>query len=358
MLEIDGSYGEGGGQIVRTALFLSTILSVPVRIGNVRAKRDKPGLKRQHLYIVKVLKELADARVEGDHLGSMELTYIPGKPKPGSYRVDPKTAASVSLFFQTLLPVSLFVGGEVEVEVGGGTEVPKSPTVDWLRFVYLPNISPVAELVKLDVLRRGYYPAGGGKVRLWVKGSFTGAYEIKSVRQFLRGRLELRRVGQGKIRRLHILSVAHESLRERKVVERQIIGALELLKKEGLPEPEVYRQYVSSPSIGTSVTLWLEDDRGNIMGADSLGRKGKPAEEVGRECALKLLEDWKSGATVDRHLADHLVPWLGLAGGEITVPRFTGHLETNLWVCERFLGDGLFEISRREGRIRASAPVV
>jgi len=113
-------------------------------------------------------------------------------------------------------------------------------------------------------------------------------------------------------------------------VERQIQGALEFLQGKLFPV-EVYRQYVEADSVGTSVTLWVEDTEGNILGADSLGRKGKPAEEVGKEGAVKLWEDWGAGATVDRHLA-----------------RFTGHLETNLWVCERFLGAGIFRVLREE----------
>ena len=354
MLELDGSYGEGGGQIVRTALFLSTVLKVPVKIRNVRVKRDRPGLKRQHLHIVRLLKRLASAEAEGDSLGSTELTYVPGKLKPGGYRVDFGSAGSISLFLQTILPVSLFVPGKVEVEIVGGTEVPMSPTIDWVRFVYLPHISGVARFVRVEVVRRGYYPAGGGVVRLTAEGGPSEELgDLKSVREFLKERLKLFKNRRGEIKRLHLLSVAEERLRERKVVERQVKGAIEFLREKGFPEPEVYRQYVKSFSIGTSVTLWLEDTKGNIIGADDLGKKGKPAEVVGSECARKLWEDWGSGATVDRHLADHLVPWIGLAGGYIRVPLFTGHLETNLWVCERFLGDRIFKIVREEKVVNA-----
>jgi len=354
MLELDGSYGEGGGQIIRTALFLSTVLGIPFRIKNVRAKRKRPGLKRQHLHIIRLLKSLASAEVEGDHLGSTELVYVPGKLRPGSYSVDFGSAGSISLFLQTILPVSLFVPGKVEIEIVGGTEVPMSPTIDWVRFVYLPQVEKVARFVKLEVLRRGYYPAGGGAVRLTAEGGPSKELkDLKSVREFLKGRLHLFKEKRGEVKRLHLLSVAEERLRERKVVERQVKGAVELLEEIGLPQPEVYRQYVKSSSIGTSVTLWLEDTEGNIMGADNLGKKGKLAEIVGRECAIKLWEDWSSGATVDRHLADHLVPWIGLGGGVIKVPFFTGHLETNVWVCEKFLGEGTFRIRREKGILEA-----
>ncbi len=342
-LDIDGSYGEGGGQIVRTALFLSTVLGVPVRIRKIRLGRRKPGLKRQHLHIVRFLKRMCEAKVEGDRVGSLELSYTPGRPRAGRYAVSFGTPASISLFLQTVLPVMLLTPGSTEMEVTGGTEVPMSPTIDWLRFVYLPLVRPLRETVRLDVLKRGYLPAGGGRVKLTVSGDL----DPKNLKAAVRERLSPFREKQGRVQRVHLLSVAHELLRERRVVERQVQGALEFLQGKLFPV-QIYRQYVEADSIGTSVTLWVEDSEGNILGADSLGRKGKPAEEVGREGALKLWEDWITGATVDRHLADHLIPWLALTGGCIRVPRFTGHLETNLWVCERFLGVGSFRVLREE----------
>ncbi len=348
-LEIDGSYGEGGGQIVRTALFLSTLLKIPVLIRNIRLKRKNPGLKRQHLFIVKILKDLCSAEVRGDKLRSTELYYRPGKLKPGSYKVDFGSAGSISLFFQTLLPLSLFVPESVEITVVGGTEVPMSPTIDWLRFVYLPHLRQIPESISLEVVRRGYYPAGGGVVNLKVRsGLKEEILSPEDIRKYLRGKINLHKLERGEPKKLHILSVATEDLRERKVVERQVEGAMEVLK-DRFRTVETYRQYTKALSTGTSVTLWLEDTKGNLLGSDSLGKKGKPAEVVGKEGATKLLEDWESGATVDRHLADHLVPWLALAGGVIKVPAFTGHLETNIWVCERFLGEGIFEV-RRENK--------
>ncbi len=354
MIEIDGSYGEGGGQILRTSLFLSCILKVPVRIREIRSRREKPGLKRQHLWVVKTLKEICSAKVEGARLGSKEITFVPKKLRGGTYEVDFKTAGSVSLFLQAVLPVTLFVPGEVEISITGGTEVPGGPTIDWFRFVYLTYLLNIPDFVRVELLQRGYTPAGGGKVVLRVRSGLKEELKsLKEIREFLKERRGPFKGLSGEVKRVHLLSVAHSSLRGRKVVERQVKGAVEVWKETGLPQPEVYRQYVSTVSIGTSVTMWIEDGEGNVMGADSLGRKGKPAEEVGEECAKKLLEDIKRGANVDRHLADHLVPWIGLAGGRIKVPEFTGHLTTNLWVCERFLGEGTFTVRREEGIVEA-----
>ncbi len=354
MIEIDGSYGEGGGQILRTTLFLSCILKVPVRIRNIRSRRERPGLRHQHLWVVKALKDICSAKVEGAKLGSQEVTFVPGRLKGGSYEVDFGTAGSISLFLQAVLPVTLFVPGEVEVSITGGTEVPGGPTIDWFRFVYLTYLLSIPDFVRVELLQRGYMPAGGGKVVLKVRsGLKEDLRSLKEIREFLKERRGPFKGLEGEVKRAHLLSVAHSSLRDRKVVERQVLGSLEVWKGTGLPEPEVYRQYVSALSVGTSVTMWVEDEEGNVMGADSLGRKGKPAEKVGGECAEKLLEDIKSGASVDRHLADHLVPWIGLVGGRIKVPEFTGHLLTNLWVTERFLGEGTFTVRREENLVEA-----
>ena len=354
VLEIDGSYGEGGGQIVRTALFLSTLLGIPVRIYNIRRKREKPGLKMQHLNIVKLLKRFAKAKVEGDELGSTELFYKPKKLRSGVYEVNFDTAGSITLFFQTILPLTLFTPGETVIRVIGGTDVPKSPTIDWLRFVFLPYVYSVPEFIRLEVVKRGFYPAGGGVVQLTVKTSLEEQpRDLDSVREYLKGKVNLYRTKRGDIKKIHIFSVAHEELRERKVAERQAKGALQALEELGYPSAETYRQYANANSIGTSITVWLEDTEGNILGADNLGKKGKLAEIVGAEAVQKLHEDWSSGATVDRHLADHLIPLMALAGGEIKVPRFTGHLKTNIWVCELFLGE-VFEVDEKRKIVRTT----
>lgn len=352
-LEIDGSYGEGGGQIVRTALFLSTLLKIPIRIYNIRAKRDKPGLKRQHLNIIKLLKRFAKAKVKGDELGSTEIEYKPKNLKAGYYEVNFDTAGSITLFFQTILPLTLFTPGETVIKVIGGTDVPKSPTIDWLRFVFLPYVMGIPEYIKIEVLKRGFYPAGGGIVQLTTKTNLEKQPEnLEEVRKYIKGKIDLDREIQGDIRKVHVFSVAHEELRERKVAERQAKGAVEALRELGYPEPEVYRQYANANSIGTSITVWLEDTRGNLLGADNLGKKGKLAEIVGAEAVQKLDQAWKRGATVDRHLADHLIPYMALVGGVIKVPEFTGHLLTNVWVCEKFLGK-IFEIDEKNKVIKA-----
>jgi RNA 3'-terminal phosphate cyclase (ATP) len=347
-LVIDGSIGEGGGQIVRTSLLLSSILGVPVEIKNIRAKRSPKGLKKQHLGIVKALKYITNAYVEGAYEGSTLLIFEPKTLKSGAYRINLETAASIPLFLQTLLPLSFFVPKRFLIAVKGGTDVEKSPTIDWVINVFLPYLEPLAERVSLRVIRRGFQPAGGGFVSLQVESKLQyHLFGLEEIRTFLRNHINLYRLERGRIEKIRGISVAHKFLQERKVAERQRLGAVEYIKEKWNRRASVMNFYVDADSIGTSITLWLNDDKGNILGADSLGKKGKLAEIVGKEAAEKLVEDWESGATVDRHLADHLIPILALAGGAIRVPEFTEHLKTNIEVVKHFLGD-IFEIDETE----------
>jgi len=351
-LVIDGSMGEGGGQIVRTALLMSSLLGVPIEVKNIRAKRSPKGLKKQHLGVIKALQYITNAYVEGAYEGSTHLVFEPKTLKSGAYRINLETAASVSLFFQTILPLAFFVPKRFLIAVRGGTDVENAPTVDWVQNVFLPHLEPLAKRVSFRVIRRGFYPEGGGYVSLQVESKLQyHLYGLEEIKTFVRGNLNLNKPSQGEIKKIRGISVAHKFLQERKVAERQRLGAVEAIKERLGRRASVMNFYVDADSIGTSITLWLTDDRGNILGADALGKKGKLAEIVGREAAQKLVEDWESGATVDRHLADHLIPLLALAGGEIKVPHFTDHLRTNVEVVKLFLGD-VFEIDEGERVIR------
>ncbi len=353
MVLVDGSIGEGGGQVVRTALLMSALLSVPVEIINIRKKRKPQGLKKQHLGVVKALQYITNARVEGAYEGSTHLVFEPKTLKSGAYRINLETAASVSLFFQTVLPLAFFVPRRFLIAVRGGTDVEKAPTVDWVENVFLPFLRPLAERVSFRVVRRGFYPKGGGIVSLQVESKLKHhLFGLEELRNFAREHLNLNLTERGKNFKVRGISVAHKELQPRKVAERQRLGAIEYLKERWNRKAAIANLYVDADCLGTSITLWLTDDRGNILGADALGKKGKPAEEVGREAAEKLAIDYESGATVDRHLADHLVPLMALAGGEIRVPELTPHLLTNIEVVELFVGK-VFEIDETERVVRA-----
>ena len=347
MKVLDGSTGEGGGQILRSALFLSTLLDEPIRVEHIRRGRPKPGLKAQHQGILRMLHEICGANATGATVGSTMVEFHPGRPRAGTYRFDVGTAGCLALFLQTMLPVAILSPGRLELEMIGGTDVRGGPTIDWLRHIYVPRVAPLCRRLELRLERHGFEPAGGGIVRLIVEPE-PRARELGSLRALIAERLAAEHLAQGRLRAFEGVSVSHQVLSEAHVAERQIQGAQDAFAGRELPDPKIEKRYVAATTPGTSVTLWVEDDAGNRWGADALGRRGLPAEDVGRRAAWQLLEDTDSGATADRHLADHLVPWIALGMGSVRVPHTTSHLETNVWTCRQFLGP---DAVRLEGNI-------
>lgn len=336
-LELDGSHGEGGGQILRTALFLSTLLGLPFRCDRIRAGRREPGLKAQHLAILEILARTTGARVEGARVGSPEVRFEPGAARGGSFQYDVGTAGSLPLLLQTLLPVAALAPAPFELRLVGGTDVTWGPTIDWVRNVYVPLVRPVTPGLDVAVERRGFYPKGGGRVVLRAPGipggSDRGAFAAR-----ISERWTGRRDVQGRIITVGGSSIASASLGARDVAGRQRQGAESGLAALAGPKATISEEYADTLSVGTSLTLWAVDEHGNRCGGDGLGAPKTTAEEVGRDVARRLIEDLRTGATVDRHLADHLVPWVALGAPAVRVPMATGHLETNIWVCQRFLG--------------------
>lgn len=321
MIEIDGSYGEGGGQILRTALGLSALLGIPCRIYNIRKGRLNPGLRPQHVAGVKALLKICRGEVEGLGVGSETLIFTPGRLRGGQFRVDVGTAGSVALVLQTLLLPCLGLPSKLKLTITGGTDVKGAPTVTYLQEVLLPTLGEMGYRGVLSLIKRGYYPRGGGEVVFEAEGG-----ELKG----------LRLLGRGKIMGIYGLSHASSDLKERRVAERQREAALAVLKEQGL-EAYVRSRYFDTLTSGSGIDLWAVCERG-ILGANALGEKGKRAEEVGREAAHRLLEELSTEASVDRHLADQIAPFLALAEGEseVAISGVTDHLRTNLWVIGHF----------------------
>ena len=328
MIEIDGSYGEGGGQILRTAVALSVITGKPVRIRRIRANRPNPGLRPQHLHGILALKELSNARVKGAKVGSTVLEFIPGNAGPKHIRVPIKTAGSVTLVLQALLPAMAFTGGSFEVT--GGTDVPWSPPVDYLRNVTLFALEKMGLKAEIEVKRRGHYPKGGGlvtgRVERWEERKPLVALEWKHIERFA--------------------GISHATNLPAHVAERQAKAAEERLRNLYSVPVEIEREVSRSLGPGSGIVVWAETDSLRLAG-DALGKRGKPAEVVGREAAEELIEQLTPRKAVDRFLGDQLIPFLAFAGGEIGVAEITNHLITNVWVVEQFLGK-IFEV---EGEI-------
>ncbi len=329
-VEIDGSYGEGGGQVLRTSLTLSALTGRPVRIEKIRAGRRKPGLEAQHLTGVLACARLCDAVLEGDHLGSTTLTFTPRRPvQAGEYRFDVAeqrkggSAGSVTLVLHTLLLPLAWAEGESKLTVRGGTHVAWSPPYHHLERVYLPMLEKMGLSVRGKIFRWGWYPQGGGEVTVWVRGTSRPALSPLQLEE------------RGAIRRLWVLSAYSELPAH--VGERQGRQAESLLREAGLhPRLEVLR--APSAGIGSAVILVVECE--NVYaGFSALGERGKPAEQVAQEACTDLLAWYRSGAAVEMHLADQLILPLALASGpsSFTTCRLTQHLLTNAWVVQRFL---------------------
>jgi RNA 3'-phosphate cyclase len=336
-IRIDGAVGEGGGQVVRTALFLSVLHGRPVHIINVRAGRKRPGLRPQHTATLEALCRMTDGEATGGQVGSQDVVFRPGPPRQGTWRVDVGTAGSITLVLQTLLPVAMVTPGPTRLRITGGTDVPFSPSLAWWQHVYLPTIAPLADSVAVDVVRRGFYPAGGGRVDIDVVSSWSEEPDLDAVRGHVADRLGSPRTVQAAATTIAGLSVAHTSLARASVAERQKKAARAPFVERGLPTPRIKTDYVEADGPGTSMAVWIVAGDGSRLGGDAIGAPGRRAEDVGEAAAATLLEDWSAGATVDRHLADHWAPWVALGAGAVRVPRPTLHLRTNMEVCNAML---------------------
>ena len=325
MLEIDGSHGEGGGQILRTALALSSIMGKPFRIGNIRMGRKKPGLMAQHLSAVNAARAVTGATVSGGEKGSTELAFTPGIVRGGDFTLDIGTAGSASLVLQTVIPPLLLAPQKSRITIRGGTHVPFSPVVDYIAEIFAPALARLGGEIRLRVSSYGFYPRGGGEVT----AEITPTQGLQPI--ILAGPARIERItGRSAVGNLP-LSIA----------ERQRAAASDYIR-EHLPHADfpvdVEASTVPAPGKGTFIFLKTEME-GGFAGFAALGEIGKRAEAVGEQAARALVNFHVSGAAVDPHLADQLVPYLALAGGtsSFTTSSITLHLLTNLWVVEQFL---------------------
>lgn len=340
MIEIDGSYGEGGGQIVRTSLFFSLITGKSVKVYNIRRGRAKPGLKPQHLNVLKALNLLTECDVKKAREGSLEIIFTPGRIKGGKASINIGTAGSITLLLQILLPVLAFADQPSLLEVRGGTDVPWSMSSDYMREVIIPHIKPYIREIEFKIERRGFYPKGGGLIVLKIdplirKSEFdTLEGLIKNLRK---KNPPLNLKNRGNLLKIEIITFASFKLKKRRVAERLLEGALSRLDRSKFPV-ETSIEYGSTYSPGCVITTVAIFDNGVRLGADGLGKLGKPAEKIGQETADYLLNILNSEATVDLHLQDNLIPWMALFGGVYKINGgLTKHTETNIWVSSKFL---------------------
>jgi RNA 3'-terminal phosphate cyclase (ATP) len=315
MIRIDGSYGEGGGQILRSSIALSCITGEEVEISNIRANRPKPGLAPQHLKGIESAKTLTSAEVEGLTLGSTKVVFKPSTPVSKDVEIDIGTAGSVTLILQSVLLPSLLKGCKFKIK--GGTDVKWAPTVDYLKNVTIPTLSELGVRCDIKIVRRGYYPKGGGLI------------EVKAEKSSLHGREFTSK--ECKI----VRGISHCSNLPRDVAERQANSAKELIEKGGF-SAEISVSSFRGFSTGSAITLW-----DTYKGACSIGEKGKRAEVVGTESAKEMLRELNSGACFDKHLADQIMIFSAVAEGRTayTTSEITMHQKSNAYVIKRFFGD-------------------
>ncbi len=315
MLVIDGSQGEAGGQILRTALALSAATGTACRVVDIRANRPKPGLMAQHLAGVLALQRFCGAEVKGVEMGSREVEFAPGKGTVSELSFDIGTAGAVSLVLQALLPAVVHAQRRVTLELNGGTHVAFAPTTSYVSEVLRFWLERMGIALELMVERVGFYPKGGGRVRCTIEPA-----KLKP----------LTAVERGAERGWWVESIASADLQKGLVAERQL---------RELPR-EVERAVRSESSVGTgSAVLAVARYEHARLGASALGAPGKKAERVGVEAFSELEAAVRSGAVVDKHMADQLLPFLALAKGrsELAVAEVTQHARTNIAIIEKFL---------------------
>jgi RNA 3'-phosphate cyclase len=321
MVEIDGAHGEGGGQLVRMAVAISAVTGVPVRIDNIRAKRRRPGLAAQHAAAVRAVAMLCDARCEGVEAGSGTLSFEPRRLHGGEFRVDVGTAGSIALVLQALLPAAVCCGEPVVVSLRGGTDVPMAPPLDYLRWVLLPLLAKLGVQAEVDIGRRGYYPRGGGEVRLVLPP--LGRLAPFNVEQ--RGS-----VAQVEAR-------AHVARLPRHVAERMLAAARAALPP-GLPWRAEVQEWAPELAAGPGGAIVLcARSPHTTLGAAQVAERGVPAERLGQAAGEMLRRDLDAGATLDVHAADQMLVFLALADGTSTfrATELDLHAHTVMWLLER-----------------------
>ncbi len=327
VIELDGSIGEGGGQVLRTALSVACVQGKAIRISNIRAGRQTPGLRPQHLAVCRLLAEITGAKMLGADIGATEITFEPGAISGGKFSFDIGTAGSCVLLLQSALPVMLCTKEECALEITGGTHVKGAPTYEYFSNVFLPAIAKFGAKCMANLEKPGFYPKGGGKlVAKCSPSKLVGCALLPS---------EHKQANYG------IITSAlppHVAEREEKKIQHMLhdAGISAVGKKTA----------ATAACAGNALAIWS-----GATGVSAVGEAGKPAEKVAGEACEAFVSEVKSGAAVDSHLADQLLLYAALAIGKtsFSTSKSTSHLETNAEVLRQLTGRNI--ILGGEGRI-------
>ena len=337
MIDIDGSHGEGGGQILRTAIGLSVFFREPVKITNIRANRPNPGIKPQHYVSINSLKRLCNAETKGLEIGSSTLTYKPDDFVGGDHKFDIGTAGSVTLAFQAIILASLKTDKIINIKLKGGTDVKWSPSWDYFKHVFLPILNNTGLKIDTKLIKRGYYPKGGGEaeitihpcnkikpIKLEIPQEFTdvnGIINISNLPEHISSRLK------------------HAVIKN--LLQYNYKSSIEVETSESL-----------SPGVG--LTIWAEKND-TILGSTILGERGVSSEEIGRIATVNLLNEIKSKSTIDVHSFDQILPYMAIAkeNGQsfCIIQKISSHAQTNMWIIKQFF-DVDFHSERKENHFK------
>ena len=327
MIEIDGSVHSGSGTILRYSAALASLLGEPLHLFNIRARREKPGLRPQHLQALEACRAISGGKLEEARIGSREILYTPGLSlKGGSFHWDIGTAGSTTMLAYTLLPIALFAEAPSRFSLMGGLFQDFAPSFFHLQKVLVPILRKMGARVELEMVRPGYVPEGQGHIRM----------SVFPLAGFLS---PLRMNSPGPVTRLAGIALASHLEKER-VAERMAAHCRKILNADGRKaEIEIWEDQTSVQK-GASFFLGAETEDGCFLGADQAGKLGRKSEAIAEFVVASLLEDVKTGAATDRYLADQLILFAALARGQTSysIPRPTEHVESNLWLVEKILG--------------------
>ncbi len=327
MIRVDGGQKSGSGTIVRYAVGLAALLGEELQLTNIRAKRDKPGLRPQHLAAIKALAELCGGEVEGGKVGASRIVFRPKGPIAGGYfKWDIGTAGSTTMLALTLLPIACVALSPLTCRISGGLFQDFAPSAYHMQHVLLPTLRRMGVQAELKILRPGYVPTGDGVIEV----------KVSPVEDRLTA---LQVVERGSIVRIEGIALSSH-LRERRVSDRMAVECERVLRTAGYSASIRTIYDATAPQAGAALALFAYANSGSIIGSDGAGAPRRTSEQIGRSAARCLIEDLISGATVDRFLADQLIFFASLARGtsRYRIPKITEHVETNLWLVESILG--------------------
>lgn len=329
-IEIDGAQGEGGGQVLRTALTLAMCTGKSLVVHNIRAGRSRAGLLRQHLTALNAATEICGATVKGNELGSVAIEFTPGPIKAGNYEFKIGTAGSTTLLAQTILPALMQAEGNSTIRMEGGTHNGMAPSVDFIEQSFLPQLRKAGLEIESKLTVHGFYPNGGGRWQLGIKPNKKLAQLVLSERGATQEQS----------------AVVTSSNIEASIAERELAR---IQQKLGWQASQLHAKQVASPGPGNIVSIRLAYEHVTEV-IESVGALGVPAERVAGRAIAPAKRYMQSNAAVGEYLADQLlVPMVLGSGGEFTTGELSEHTKTNIAVIEQMLEQQCIEVIKSSG---------